>query len=526
MTDKNGKTIRTGDVVRVSGGYFKNSNGLFYVSRGQDAPGCENYKDIWLHKISKKGEISESGAASQSWPLTSYCSDSRKNREAAEHNRQNARIELVNTVPRWDIAEHFEKEAEQAEERAENQRRMGWPDAEKTEANARFYRTVAAKCKENGGEAPEKKEPEQGIKFYYNGLRLDGAKKLIPCYYYIDRDTQDSEIKGVSINAADYGAELPKKYLPVKNDTDIMTDSFDKDSAYLTPEHPLYKYALYVALKGVMWGKTYRKPTEKQIELWNTLKDPGQPTAADYEAIEQHRKNAAERKREAEEAEQRERTEKIKRQTEEGRQYIEQIKEQYPAKDGQPIVTIQWSEHPVFYSWDDGELKLSVAAAEEIFKHYDTKETKGEGGYYKTSFKIEYTMPDEAEQSTYEGRYDLGDLDGGLIKHIRNFASFQNSAEVSEQISEFADYLESFTAGGRIVNIEVAPYVTELMEQRKKDIEDFMNFMLSLLTVDDLKNLIRLNSKDPVALKVYMTKLFQKDPKAAMEMQKEINGAE
>ena len=30
MTDKNGKEIKTGDIVKIEGGYFKRDNGTFF----------------------------------------------------------------------------------------------------------------------------------------------------------------------------------------------------------------------------------------------------------------------------------------------------------------------------------------------------------------------------------------------------------------------------------------------------------------------------------------------------------------
>ena len=38
MVDKNGRQIQTGDVVLVSGGYFKSDNGLFAVIHAPGDP--------------------------------------------------------------------------------------------------------------------------------------------------------------------------------------------------------------------------------------------------------------------------------------------------------------------------------------------------------------------------------------------------------------------------------------------------------------------------------------------------------
>ena len=47
MLDKNGREIRTGDIVQVSGAYFKNSNGLFLVTSAEDTPNYTEYRRIF-----------------------------------------------------------------------------------------------------------------------------------------------------------------------------------------------------------------------------------------------------------------------------------------------------------------------------------------------------------------------------------------------------------------------------------------------------------------------------------------------
>ena len=56
MTDKNGKEIVTGDIVRITGAYFKTDNSLYFVER---SPGDLNWNgDIYsLRKIGKKGKV-------------------------------------------------------------------------------------------------------------------------------------------------------------------------------------------------------------------------------------------------------------------------------------------------------------------------------------------------------------------------------------------------------------------------------------------------------------------------------------
>ena len=94
MTDKNGKEIKTGSIVKIEGGYFKRDNGLFLVTR---SPGDPSWSDngYCLHKCNKKGEESKAGNSTAFWPLMVTVSGREKRIEAHEHNEAHATIEVV-----------------------------------------------------------------------------------------------------------------------------------------------------------------------------------------------------------------------------------------------------------------------------------------------------------------------------------------------------------------------------------------------------------------------------------------------
>ena len=449
MTDKNNIEIQTGDICEISGAYFKNDNGFWLVTAREGDPTTIG-SGLTLKKIGKTGNLLESGSTVAFWPLASYCSDYRKNAAAKAHNRENAQIERVNTVPTWYAAQYFRKEAEEAAERVERMQHSIWSNAadiEKEQRIADFYAEVAARL-EATAEQPKQKEPETGIKFFWNGIKVNGGK-LIPCYYSLDNNADHRPT--VHISAKGYGAELPREYFTVRNETDLITDYHDTDRAVLTPKHPLYKFARYAALKNRARGQAdYIASLEQKLqrpERWSgdhdstrrdieqrrawiaeyvRTPDPGQPTAADLAAVAAL-KTAQESARLAEQhaAELAER-EKALAEQHAGRVYIEEIAVAHPIEDGAPVVTICWSEHPAFTAWGDDELKLSVSAAEIILKHFDerqnsTRETpEGQGWYFKTKFSITWNDHETGEQNTYTGRYDLGDNDGGMIEHIRS----------------------------------------------------------------------------------------------------------
>lgn len=344
------------------------------------------------------------------------------------------------------------------------------------------------------------------IKFFYNGIKLNGENKLLKCFYSIDNSTAESG-PCVTIYARDYN-DLPRDVFDVENDTDLYTDYFDSDRATITPAHPLYKYARAAAIKADLRDsvpyleKLERTLNSGKLAPWqnaDTLKTDVEsrrakveqyraeleqlpkthPTAADLAEIDTMKTAAENARRAREQAEQLEAREKTLRQRAEGRAYIEGIAQQHPITEGAPYVEIPFSENPAFYAFNDqnsktGEpLRLSIAAAEIVLKHFDEQAAAEDRGYDKTDFVIHYT-DDEGEPSTYSGRYDLGENDGGMIAHIRSFGEFlrdkgnfgngkptDEDKETGAALVEFAAMFEGYTAGGRIVSVEVAPWLAE-----------------------------------------------------------------
>lgn len=369
----------------------------------------------------------------------------------------------------------------------------------------------------------------ESIRFFWNGIKVNGGK-LIRCFYFTDSDS-------VTISARDY-ADLPRDMFKVKNETDLYTDYFDSDRATVTPEHPLYKYARAAALKAAMRGepeyiaKLKNTVENKKLAPWQKPDDfraeidrrqaqfdrnaaelatlpKGHPTAADVEAVHEMNTAAESARLAREHAEQLERREKTIRTRNENRAFIEQTAAAHPIKDGAPVVTVEWSENGAF---DDG-MKFSVAAAEIIFKTLDEKiSADQERGYDKTKFSIEYTDAD-GEPSTYEGRYDLGDNDGGLIAHIRSFGAFlrdkgnfgngkptDEDKETGAAIVAVADLLEQYTEGGRVVSVMPAPWLEEYkrrkaeqaqqeQEQARQDFADILE-SVQMLTDEQLERAV------------------------------------
>lgn len=111
MKDKNGKEMRTGDIVKISGAYTKRHNGLFVI---EHTPGDVSWlgEDYSLQKLKKNGEYSNGSYTTQFWPLSYFSNNREHNAAAREHDSKNATIEIVENINTEFIVANFEEESE------------------------------------------------------------------------------------------------------------------------------------------------------------------------------------------------------------------------------------------------------------------------------------------------------------------------------------------------------------------------------------------------------------------------------
>ena len=126
-----------------------------------------------------------------------------------------------------------------------------------------------------------------------------------------------------------------------------------------------------------------------------------------------------------------------------------------PDPNGEPVVTIIWSEHSRFH---DGET-MSLSEANAAIGNLDAAVTK-EDGYYKTKFRIDFVM--DGQPDYYVGRQDLGDGDGTLIEHIEDYhAYYENNSEWENYIlhNEGKEALEADKAQREMILHEFVPFL-------------------------------------------------------------------
>lgn len=317
------------------------------------------------------------------------------------------------------------------------------------------------------------------IKFFYNGIKVNGEKSLVKISVYGAKDN-NGKISNDDIYiiydwhwASDFFAEIQN----------IAEYSFEQSHYWgdkgthtikIAKENPLYVYFKYMIIANKIRDlKYYYKHTgsgadeitEYETEITKF------PKAADAKTVElakqyingvkEEIKRQKEIKRQEEEAERK----RIFDEEAAQKEIIKKYMNRFPIGDSKIYVRICWSEHPAFYDWNDNELTLSVKAAELIFTELD-KKPEG-GGYHKTKFEII-----EDGETVYTGRYDLGDEENGLFKHMISFAEYEykaykNDESYAERIQFVNKLVEAYENQEEVI-VTFADGLEEFIENYKK----------------------------------------------------------
>lgn len=137
MLDKNGIEIKTGDVVEITGAYFKNDNGFYYVEHSSRDPGWSGC-NYCLKKISKRGKISKAKYNICFWPISISTNSFETRVTAKAWNEEHATIEVKTDINRSEIAEYFQVKAEDMDEQIEYYTRIFGETSETTVESKRI----------------------------------------------------------------------------------------------------------------------------------------------------------------------------------------------------------------------------------------------------------------------------------------------------------------------------------------------------------------------------------------------------
>lgn len=154
--------FKTGDIVEISGAFFKCDNGLFLVNKSYENPhyNCEKGEYAFL-KISKNGKINKKSCTL--FPLRAFVNDSKKRIAANSWNKENVKIKLASVSDKSEVIAYFQEEADNAAARAKN---IAWDWGEDSsvvkmeKAAAEFYQDVVNRLKSETTEKATKEEPK------------------------------------------------------------------------------------------------------------------------------------------------------------------------------------------------------------------------------------------------------------------------------------------------------------------------------------------------------------------------------
>ena len=160
-----------------------------------------------------------------------------------------------------------------------------------------------------------------------------------------------------------------------------------------------------------------------------------------------------------------------------------------PAEEKPDSITfsIGFSEHPAFYDrqLNDRFTDLSFALGNKLLGVLDEKQhrerldkSKGVGWYKKTDFAIHAVI--SGEEFNYEGRFDIGDGEGNLIAHIKNFYDYYLSPDcpfIPEWKRQGEDYYREKIENLRFGHDTLLPFLmqnTELTPEDEKLLTEIM----------------------------------------------------
>ena len=148
--------------------------------------------------------------------------------------------------------------------------------------------------------------------------------------------------------------------------------------------------------------------------------------------------------------------------------------------------SIGFSEHPAFYDRElnDRFTDLSFALGNKLLGVLDEKQHRERGGdknigwYHKTDFEISAVI--DGEDFHYDGRFDIGDGEGDLIAHIKNFYDYclsPNCPFIPEWKRQGEDYYREQMESLRFGREHFIPYLeqhTELTPEDEKLLAEIM----------------------------------------------------
>lgn len=345
----------------------------------------------------------------------------------------------------------------------------------------------------------------KSIRFFYNGVKINGEKKLWKVDYRlgnweINYETNDTKNPEIYISP-DYNDCSP---------VDLLFSYYNAAFTTVKPENPLYDYIYNATIQAqIHWFKTHMKWLERRLKeyveklakapnenererclrskkeyedsilrtkekiddyesklLTLNPKNPSVETLDSYKEFIKKKNDAILEERERENKRKSQLAEQAYKLKASHKEYAQMLNKAYPLKEGEYQVEILWSESPAL---EDG-MRMSLKAADIYLGFLDKeqhtnrvgkneKEYTGWGWYDKTKFKI----IDGEGDVIHVDRYDLGDGEvynnrygiisliyctaEGLQKRKNGYPNSIYAEADSQELFDLADKLYEFCYG-------------------------------------------------------------------------------
>ena len=156
---------------------------------------------------------------------------------------------------------------------------------------------------------------------------------------------------------------------------------------------------------------------------------------------------------------------------------VKRLMDQFPIRPDAPFVVIEDSEYPAFSSWQYGELRLSVSAADAVLRHYDATAFE-DGDFCVTNLAIRYR--ENGSTKVQRLHFYLGNQNGCLTEYLRAYGRWlidENNRDPDNVINgieliSLAGLLSEYMAPA-IIKVEYAPWIQELLALTDKREPEF-----------------------------------------------------
>lgn len=209
---------------------------------------------------------------------------------------------------------------------------------------------------------------------------------------------------------------------------------------------------------------------------------------------------------------------------------VKRLMDQFPIQPDAPFVVIEDSEYPAFSSWQYGELRLSVSAADAVLRHYDATAFE-DGDFCVTNLAIHYK--ENGSPKVRRIHFYLGNQNGCLTEYLRAYGDWligENNRDPDNVIAgielvALAGLLSEYMAPA-IIKVEYAPWLQELLALTDKKDREAAKFDISDEEIRDCVLSLSHDDESALVADALIEILSERDSQKALELYEEWSASE